>query len=78
MWLIEAEADYRELMSFTTFLDWAIAKVETLGSAGPPSVTYLVHLVVPGGNPNLHQLSAVPRKLNAKSAVEILKPSSLA
>lgn len=66
VWLGEAEADYRAPTSFTTLLNWVLARVETLGAAAPPSVADLVQLVVPNSDPELYQASAALGKLNTK------------
>lgn len=54
-------------MPFTTFADWSIAEVDTLGPVALSSVTGLVQQVVPGSDRNLYQASAFHGKLNTKS-----------
>lgn len=65
--LEETEAEYREPMSFHTFADFVICKLETLGAAASPFLTDLVQLVVPGSDPDLHLPSAVRKKPSKKS-----------
>lgn len=60
-------------MSFTTCVDWVIAKVQNVGAFAPPSVTEVVQLMIPGNNPDLHQASSVREKLSAESNGRILK-----
>lgn len=67
VWLDEEEADCRELMLFTTFVDWVLGKVETPGAAAFPSVTDLAQLVARASDPDLCQASAICKKLNTKS-----------
>lgn len=60
-------------MFLTTFLERTIEKVETIGAAALPSVTYRVQLVVLGSEQHLYQPSAVREKLNTNSSDKIFR-----
>lgn len=64
VWLEEAEPDYSELLTFTTTLDWVIAKVRTPNAAVPPSVPALVQVMVPVSDLDLYRTFSVREKLN--------------
>lgn len=67
VWLEEAEDEYYELTSFTTFVSCAIARIKILGVVASPSVTNQVQLVISSSDPDLYQSYAVHGRLNAKS-----------
>lgn len=62
----EVEAKYGSLMSFATYLEWVIGKVETRGAASTLSITYFAQLALRGSNPDLYQTSAVSNEFNTE------------
>lgn len=60
-------------MSFTTYVDQATDKVETLGATAPPSATDLFQLAVPGSSSDLYQASVIRGKLKPKSNCRICR-----
>lgn len=67
IWLEEAGQNYRDPVTFATFVEWVSVKTEALRENAPSSLKALIRLLVTGSDPDLYNASAVKLKLNTKS-----------
>lgn len=67
----KSKGHHRELLAFTTFLDWANCRAQTLGTSATSSIRHVVQLVMACSDLGLYQASDVRWKLNTISKSKI-------